>query len=52
MVPCGGLWIPEMRPFRQHPSFQTLVDALNMTEYWREFGPPDACELRDGRIVC
>ena len=30
----------------------SFAERLHLTDYWREFGPPDACELRDGRIVC
>jgi TolB-like protein/Tfp pilus assembly protein PilF len=48
----GGLWIPEMRPFRQDPRFQALADRLGLMEYWTQYGPPDNCELRDGRLTC
>ncbi len=48
----GGLWIPEMRPFRQDPRFQALADRLGLIEYWKQYGPPDNCELRDGKLIC
>jgi hypothetical protein len=48
----GGLWIPEMRPFRQDPRFQAFTQGLGFMEYWRKYGPPDHCELREGRLIC
>jgi TolB-like protein/tetratricopeptide (TPR) repeat protein len=48
----GILWIDEMRPFRQDPRFQTFVEQLGLMEYWTQYGPPDHCELRGGRLVC
>ena len=48
----GGLWLPEMRSFRQDPRFQTLVARLGLLPYWEKFGPPDNCELRGGRLIC
>lgn len=47
-----GLWIPGMLPFRLDPRFADLADALGLTEYWQEYGPPDGCELRDGKLIC
>ena len=48
----AGLWIPEMRPFRQDHRFQQFADSLHLTEYWQRYGAPDGCELRDGKLVC
>jgi hypothetical protein len=48
----GGLWIPEMRPFRQDPRFQAFVTRLGLMPYWEQSGPPDNCELRDGKLIC
>ena len=48
----GGLWLPEMRSFRQDPRFQALVTRLGLAPYWEKFGPPDNCELRGGRLIC
>jgi hypothetical protein len=42
----------EMLPFRQDPRFQTLVARMGMFEYWKKYGPPDNCELRDGKLIC
>jgi hypothetical protein len=48
----GILWIDEMRPFRQDARFQTFVERLGLMEYWTQYGAPDHCELRDGRLLC
>jgi hypothetical protein len=48
----GGLWIPEMRPFRQDSRFGPLMDRMGLLEYWKEYGPPDDCEFQDGKLVC
>jgi len=48
----GGLWIPEMRPFRQDPRFQAFVTRLGLMPYWEQYGPPDDGELRDGKLIC
>ena len=45
------LWIPELRPFRLDPRFQTFVTDLRLTEYWSERGPPDGCKLDGNRLV-
>jgi tetratricopeptide (TPR) repeat protein len=45
-------WLPEMRPFRLDPRFQTYVTRLGLMEYWKQFGPPDECDLKDGKLVC
>jgi Tfp pilus assembly protein PilF len=34
----GGLWISEMRPFRQDPRFGPLMDRLGLVEYWKQSG--------------
>ena len=48
----GLLWLPEMRAFRRDPRFQRLVTRLNMMEYWRQYGPPDDCDLKSDKLVC
>jgi TolB-like protein/tetratricopeptide (TPR) repeat protein len=45
-------WLPEMRPFRQDARFQDFVTRLGLMEYWKQYGPPDNCDLKDGRLVC
>ncbi|HSD73754.1 MAG TPA: adenylate/guanylate cyclase domain-containing protein [Steroidobacteraceae bacterium] len=48
----GGLWIPEMRPFRQDSRFQAFAEGLGLMGYWRRYGAPDNCELRGERLIC
>ena len=48
----AAMWLPEMRPFHRDPRFQTFAEQLGLTEYWKQFGPPDHFEVRDGRLVC
>ena len=48
----GGLWVPEMRPFRQDPRFQAFVTRLGLMDYWKQYGPPDDCELSGGKLTC
>jgi TolB-like protein len=45
-------WLPEMRPFRQDARFQGVVKRLGLMEYWRQHGPPDDCDLKDGALIC
>jgi hypothetical protein len=45
-------WLPEMRPFRPDPRFQAFVTRLGLTDYWHKYGPPDDCELKDGKLTC
>ncbi len=46
------LWIPELRAFRQDPRFGLLAERLGLIEYWKKYGPPDECEIREGRLIC
>jgi TolB-like protein/DNA-binding winged helix-turn-helix (wHTH) protein/tetratricopeptide (TPR) repeat protein len=48
----GILWIEEMRAFRRDARFQAFVERLGLVEYWSQYGPPDNCELRNGRLIC
>jgi DNA-binding winged helix-turn-helix (wHTH) protein/tetratricopeptide (TPR) repeat protein len=48
----SDLWLPEMQPFRQDPRFRELVQRLGFADYWRQYGPPDECMLRDASLVC
>jgi hypothetical protein len=41
-----------MRPLRRDPRFQTLVTRLKLIDYWQQFGPPDGCDLQDGKLLC
>jgi len=47
----GPLWLPEHLAFRRDPRFGDLAAALGLTDYWKEHGPPDNCEFRDGRLI-
>ena len=46
------MWAPWMRPFRQDPRFQAFVTRLGFMEYWQQYGPPDDCDLKDGKLTC
>jgi TolB-like protein/Tfp pilus assembly protein PilF len=46
------LWIPEMHSFRQDPRFQGFVTRLNLISYWKQYGPPDGCDLKGGTLLC
>ena len=48
----GILWIDEMRAFRRDVRFQAFVERLGLMDYWNQYGPPDHCDLRNGRLVC
>jgi TolB-like protein len=50
-VHLGALWLPEHRAFRRDPRFAGIVAALGLNDYWKEHGPPDNCEFRDGRLI-
>ena len=45
-------WMPEFRAFRRDSRFQSFVSRLGLMEYWQEYGPPDDCDLRDGKLIC
>jgi hypothetical protein len=51
-VAWTAVWLPEMRPFHRDPRFQTFCQRLGLFDYWNTYGPPDNCELREGRLVC
>jgi TolB-like protein len=48
----GFMWMPEMLPFRHDPRFQAFAARMKLFDYWNKFGPPDNCELRDGKLLC
>ena len=45
-------WAPDMRPFRQDPRFLPLAQRLKLVEYWKQYGPPDECDLQDSVLAC
>jgi DNA-binding winged helix-turn-helix (wHTH) protein len=46
------VWLPEMRAFRRHPRFQRYVSRMKLTDYWKEYGAPDGCNLDGGKLIC
>lgn len=42
------LYIPEMRPLREHPEFPALLERLGIVSYWREAG----CSWDGDRVTC
>jgi hypothetical protein len=46
------IWLPELLPLRHDPRFQELVRAFRLIDYWKQYGPPDECELRGDTLVC
>jgi TolB-like protein len=46
------IWKPELRPFRQDPRFLAFATRLGFMDYWKEYGPPDDCDLQDGKLTC
>jgi len=48
----NSLWTPQMRPFRTDPRFQAFVTRLKLHDYWKQYGPPDECELQGATLVC
>ena len=45
------LWHPELYPLRKDGRFGNFVERLGMREFWQVHGPPDDCELRNGRLI-
>jgi TolB-like protein len=45
-------FIPELRAFRQDSRFQALATRVGWMEYWQQYGPPDDCDLKDGKLTC
>jgi DNA-binding winged helix-turn-helix (wHTH) protein len=48
----GFLWLPEMKAFRRDARFQLFIGRVGFIDYWREYGPPDDCELRGSTLIC
>jgi TolB-like protein/Flp pilus assembly protein TadD len=46
------LWSAWLRPFRHDPRFQAFANRLGLMDYWQQYGPPDECELKDGKMSC
>jgi TolB-like protein len=52
----GGLWAAlwrrEMGAFRKDSRFQAFVTRLKLMDYWKQYGPPDECDLKGDTLVC
>lgn len=42
------LFIPELKPLRQHPDFMPLLERLGVVAYWQSNG----CVWRSDRVIC
>lgn len=46
-------FLPLYAPFRTHPKFEQLLEAVQLPEYWDQTGWPEFCRRADdGGIVC
>jgi TolB-like protein len=45
-------WQPEWRNFRKDPRFQAYIARRGAIAYYEKYGPPDDCELKDGKLTC
>jgi TolB-like protein len=45
-------WQPEWRNFRRDPRFQAYIARRGAIAYYEKYGPPDDCELKDGKLTC
>lgn len=45
-------WTPELRAFRQDSRFNAFVSRLGLVEFYQQYGPPDDCDLKDGKLTC
>jgi adenylate cyclase len=45
-------WWPDMRPFRQDPRFSAFISQGGFMDYWKQYGPPDECDLRGEVLTC
>ena len=52
MLRLPFFWLPAGRAFRQDPRFQALATRLGLMDYWQQYGPPDDCNLTDGKLAC
>ena len=46
------VWMPQMKPFRQGPRFEALMDKMGLSVYWQQYGWPDLCTGADESFVC
>jgi hypothetical protein len=43
---------PQPTRFRQDQRFQALMTRMGYLGYWQQYGPPDDCDLKDGKLTC
>lgn len=48
----GLLWSEEFAPLRASDAFVSSLDASGLMAYWRRFGAPDVCRLRNDILEC
>lgn len=48
----GDIWLPEYREVRALPGFVELLRPLEIDDYWRTHGLPDACQLAVPEPFC
>jgi TolB-like protein len=48
----GLIWTPEAADIRRDPRFGVIMGRLGLTDYWKQYGPPDDCRLDDGELHC
>jgi len=47
-----GPWASSTRPFRRDVRFQAFATRLGYMDYWQKYGPPDDCDLKNGKLTC
>lgn len=50
----AGAWTPEATPLRQNSRFPEVAQLLGLTDYWKQYGYPDACRppTQDRPLTC
>lgn len=46
------IWTEELRTFRRDSRFQGFVTRMGLMDYFQQYGPPDDCDLKDGKLTC
>lgn len=52
LINLTPIWLPELTAFRRNPRFHDFTARLGFVDYWQAYGPPDGCELKDGKLTC
>jgi hypothetical protein len=48
----GSFFAPEARAFRRDSRFQAFATRYGLMDYWQQYGPPDDCDLKNGKLSC